>query len=257
MLHEMPYHPLFFDTPGPTRFQKLKHKFGGSKKKVMEYLGSKYTPEQLTKLKYDWNFFAREEQLIPAIWKRMQPMLTAQKTLKIDGKMRTINYPPEWDDSPKSRTPSGEYVPWSWKTLLWRCGRGFGKTKSGSEGCRQATHEYEMTEIAYLGKVTTPDVKETMAERGLVACSPEWELKRLMKDGEMYGWNRSDNSIRWLNEAVARAYTAQDGENLRGPQHQLCWIDEAASMKNFDAVWKQLQMMNRMKRPEKSWWWPR
>jgi phage terminase large subunit-like protein len=115
---------------------------------------------------------------------------------------------------PSQIAPAGD-----WSIFLILAGRGFGKTRSGSEwvleqvsaGCRR---------IAIVG-ATSADTRDVMieGESGILHCSPDWNRPT---------YEPSKRRLTWPNGAIALAFSAEEPHRLRGPQHD-AWCDELAS----------------------------
>lgn len=138
-------------------------------------------------LLYDWNFWARDNQLPPA----------------------------------------GEWLVW-----LLLAGRGFGKTRTGAEFVRARVERGEARRIA-LVSATAADVRDTMIEgpAGLLAVFPEHERPL---------YEPSKRRVTFASGAVATAYSADEPDRLRGPQHDTAWCDELAAWRYPDAAWDNL-----------------
>ncbi len=152
-----------------------------------EYLSS-LSPAVLAKLKYDWDFWARPNQL-----------------------------PPE-----------GE-----WNTWLVLAGRGFGKTRMGSEWIRKKAKENPGCRIALVAE-TAADARDVMilGDSGLVNVDPE-----LTADS----WSPTNRRLTWPNGSQAWCYNATEPDQLRGPQHHFAWVDELAKFRYAQELWDQVQ----------------
>ena len=127
---------------------------------------------------------------------------------------------------PNQLPPKGDW--WIWLLLA---GRGFGKTRSGAEFVRARIEAGLASRVALVGP-TASDVRDVMieGESGLLAvasddCRPIYES--------------SKRRLVWPNGAVALAFSADEPERLRGPQHDLAWCDEFASWR-YAASWDNL-----------------
>jgi len=112
--------------------------------------------------------------------------------------------------------PLGDYRTW-----LVLAGRGFGKTRIGSEYVRSKVEAGEASRIALVGR-TTADVRDVMVEgeSGILAVCPPWNRPR---------YEPSKRKLTWPNGAIATTYSADQPDLMRGPQHDLAWTDELAS----------------------------
>jgi len=99
-------------------------------------------------------------------------------------------------------------------------GRGFGKTRVGSETTRQMI-EVE-PRIALVGP-TAADVRDVMVEgeSGILSVFPP---------SQRPVYEPSKRRVTFHNGAMATLFSAEEPDRLRGPQHGWAWIDEPASM---------------------------
>lgn len=141
---------------------------------------------ELQALEYEWDFFARRNQL----------------------------------------QPEG-----AWRTWLVLAGRGFGKTRTGAEAVRAWVESGRYGRIALVAP-TAADARDVMVEgeSGLMAICPPWNKPR---------YEPSKRRLTWPNGAQATAFSADEPERLRGPQHDGAWCDELASW-NYPEAWDML-----------------
>ncbi len=87
--------------------------------------------------------------------------------------------------------------------------------------------------IALIGE-TEHDVREVMIEgpAGLLRVSPR---------SERPSWMASRRRLEWPNGAIGFAFSAEDPEQLRGPQFDAAWCDELAKWRHVDATFDMLQ----------------
>jgi predicted phage terminase large subunit-like protein len=128
-----------------------------------------------------------------------------------------------------------------WNTWLILAGRGSGKTRAGSEWVRKAKDWH--SRIALVGE-TAADVRDVIiqGESGILETSPPW-------DRPIY--NASRREVRWANGSVAKLYSGEEPDQLRGPQHEIAWLDELAKFRYPDETWANLQLGLRLGK------WPR
>ncbi len=121
--------------------------------------------------------------------------------------------------------------PWDWRTWLILAGRGFGKTRTGSEWVRNAIHKYA---IVNLVGATADDARDIMVEgeSGILAVCPNDERPRYLK---------SSRQLNWPNGAKSLIFTADEPDRLRGKQHMAVWGDELASWRYEDS-WVQMRL---------------
>lgn len=121
--------------------------------------------------------------------------------------------------------------PGEWSTWVIKAGRGFGKTRSGSEWVIEKAYQYPGCHIALVGR-TVADVRKVMVGgiSGILACSPPWFKPE---------YNPSLRLLTWPNGTTATTYSADVPDQLRGPQHSFAWADERAAWQ-YDDAWDQL-----------------
>ncbi len=126
-----------------------------------------------------------------------------------------------------------------WTTWLMLGGRGAGKTRLGAEWVRAQANgippyaDRRAMHIALVGE-TEQDVREVMIDgpAGLLRVSPRRERPL---------WVRSRRRLEWPNGAIGHAFSAEDPEQLRGPQFDAAWCDELAKWRYADAAFDMLQ----------------
>ena len=119
----------------------------------------------------------------------------------------------------------------SWHTWLILAGRGWGKTRVGSEQVR-AWQEMGFSRFALVGQ-TPAEVRDVMieGESGILACSPPWNMPK---------FEPSKRKLTWPNGAFAMTYSAENPDLLRGPQHEKAWVDELAKFQYITETWDNL-----------------
>lgn len=142
--------------------------------KIMEGL-------DLEKLRYDWSFWGRPEQIPPR-------------------------------DS-------------SWKIFAIVAGRGFGKTRAGAEWVHRMAMENPGCRIALVGR-TAADARDVIVsgESGILGahCDP----------AEMPTYSPANRKVTWPNGSIAQTFSSEEPAQLRGPQFNFAWADEAAAWKH-------------------------
>lgn len=115
----------------------------------------------------------------------------------------------------KQKLPPGEWSGW-----LVLAGRGFGKTKSGSETVRQLVESGRYGRLALIAE-TAADCRDVLVEgdAGILAVSPPW-FKPL--------YESSKRRLTWPNGAIATLYNGTEPDQLRGPSHDFVLMDELA-----------------------------
>jgi phage terminase large subunit-like protein len=134
----------------------------------------------------------------------------------------------EWQPHPHQVPPP---PPWKYWFLL--AGRGAGKTEAGARYVDAYARRNPGHRIAIIAP-TLGDARETCVrgESGLIQANPSIR------------YNVNAGILTWPNGAQARtfgAFTPEDVERLRGPQHHLVWCDEIAAWRYLDDVWKMME----------------
>ena len=126
---------------------------------------------------------------------------------------------------PDQIAPPGE-----WSFWLMLAGRGFGKTRSGSEW----VHEKVAAGVSRIALVaaTAGDVRDVVVEgpSGILATAPRHNRPE---------YEPSKRRLTWPSGAVATTYSADEPERLRGPEHDLAWADELGAWR-YPEAWDQL-----------------
>ena len=127
---------------------------------------------------------------------------------------------------PKQTPPPGD-----WRVWLILAGRGFGKTRTGAEYIREAVTVGTARHVALIGP-TAADVRDTMieGESGLLAVFPPDQRPK---------YEPSKRRVTFRNGAVATAFSADEPDRLRGPNHDLAWADELAAWR-YPEAWDML-----------------
>ena len=136
--------------------------------------------------------------------------------------------------------------PEPWSEWGLRSGRGFGKTKTGSNwlGIEAAL---DPGSYNFVVAPTDDDVKEVCFKgpTGLYACIPPQLIVHT---------DNSLPSIKLWNGAIIRGFAAQSPERLRGPQSNRAWLDEIASWSKPKLAWDNLIFGLRLgKKPQLVW----
>lgn len=131
--------------------------------------------------------------------------------------------------------------PGDWNTWLVLAGRGFGKTRMGSEWIREnvcgdsplAPPPSGWRRIALVAE-TAADARDVMVlgDSGILACHP----KDMRPE-----WSPTNRRLTWPNGVEAWVYNATEPDQLRGPQHHAAWVDELAKFRYMQETWDQLQ----------------
>lgn len=135
---------------------------------------------------------------------------------------------------PKQLPPEG---PWS--TWLVLAGRGYGKTRVGAEWLREEI--CGPTPMAAGKRRRVAIVAETSADARDVCVEGESGLLSVHPKDFRPLYEPSKRRLTWPNGAVGSLYNATEPDQLRGPQHDAAWCDEAAKWKYGPDTWDMLQ----------------
>ena len=129
--------------------------------------------------------------------------------------------------------PSQLPPPGDWNTWVMKMGRGAGKTWAGANLTNELAETSGAKRIALIGG-TAADVRDTMIEgqSGILStasswCRPEYEP--------------SKRRLSWPSGAIATAFSSEESDRLRGPEHDFCWADELAAWSNPIDTWNMMQ----------------
>ncbi len=146
----------------------------------------------------------------------------------------------DWDflGRPSQLPPDGD-----WDVWLVNAGRGFGKTRTGAEMVNKWAEKIPY--IALVGR-TAADVRDVMilGDAGIMATAKPW-FRPVHYPGR--------SCVIWPNGAIAKSYSAEKPESLRGPSFNAAWCDEIAVWRTpkgnsaAEAAWDMLQFGMRVK----------
>jgi phage terminase large subunit-like protein len=137
---------------------------------------------------------------------------------------------------PSQLAPEGD-----WTTWLIQAGRGFGKTRIGSEWLAEQASCNPNTRWAILAP-TFGDARDTCVEgeSGVLTV-----LRRYGTLREKNGWNRSIGEIHLNNGSYIKCFSADEPDRVRGFNGHGAWVDEYGAFKNSDSL-TQLQFALRL-----------
>lgn len=136
----------------------------------------------------------------------------------------------ESDWSTKAR-PEQLPPPGDWSIWLLLAGRGFGKTRSGSEWTHSlARHASRIALVA----ATAADARDVMVEgeSGILATAPNHARPE---------YEPSKRRLTWPNGAQATMFSSEEPDRLRGPQFSFAWADELCAWTRARETWDMLQ----------------
>lgn len=130
---------------------------------------------------------------------------------------------------PEQQPPAGD-----WRVWAVVAGRGFGKTRAGAEWVRALAEAQPWLRVALVGA--------TLAEARAVMVEGEAGLLNIAAPAQRPHFEPSLRRLSWRNGARAFLYSAEEPEQLRGPEHHVAWCDELAKWPDAETVWMNLQM---------------
>jgi phage terminase large subunit-like protein len=146
----------------------------------------------------------------------------------------------------------GQQAPASdWSTCVVMGGRGFGKTRAGSEwivslvkgtGTRTCPHSAsEGTHNKYMSPPRIALVGATLAEaRRVMVEGPSGLLE--VAGPWIREWRPSLGTLKFRDGAVATLFSGASPQQLRGPEHDFAWCDELAKWEKARESWDMLQL---------------
>mgnify|MGYP003531811726 FL=1 len=155
--------------------------------------------------------------------------LKLEKLRRLEAAVEAVRFDWSRRARPDQLTPADGALPW--RVWLLLAGRGFGKTRTGAEHIRAKVASGAAKRIALVAR-SAADVRDVIVEgeSGLLAVS---------HPSERPTWEPSKRRLTWPNGAIATTYSADEPDQLRGPQHDYAWADELAAWRYPDA-WDQL-----------------
>lgn len=134
------------------------------------------------------------------------------------------------DDWRTKARPSQLAPPGDWSIWLQLAGRGYGKTRSGVEWVRQKILA-GCSRVAVVAP-TAADCRDVLVEgpSGFLATAPRYDRPT---------YESSKRRLTWKTGAIAALYSAEEGERLRGPEHDCAYCDELATWADF-TTWDNL-----------------
>lgn len=135
-----------------------------------------------------------------------------------------------------------------WDNWLILAGRGFGKTRAGSEWVRaNMCGDTPLTggkwrHIAVIAE-TAADARDVMVGDGKAPSDPNAGSGILQVHPKDFcpKYEPSKRRLTWPNGAAATLYNAVEPDQLRGPQHDAGWCDELCKWRYQQETWDQLE----------------
>jgi phage terminase large subunit-like protein len=123
----------------------------------------------------------------------------------------------------------------NWDIWFLTAGRGFGKTRAGSEFVRSVMETTPGCQVGIIGQTigAARDVCMEDPKSGLLACTPPDLIEK---------YNRSLGQLHFKNGSRARLFGATDPERLRGFQSHYLWMDEMCAFEKAEETFDMAMM---------------
>lgn len=143
-----------------------------------------------------------------------------------------LTYAWEFWARPEQLLPPGQ-----WSTWLLNAGRGFGKTRCGSEAVREWVNSGVM-KMGLVGQ-TAADIRDVIVEgpSGVLSVFPPSERPL---------YEPTKRRITFSTGATATTFSADQPDTLRGFQAEKYWLDEFCKFESPAELWDQVQLSLRM-----------
>ncbi len=167
------------------------------------------------------------------IFAKLPPKFQAQlRTLLTELARAGLEQSWEWWARPQQMAPPGDWVTW-----VIMSGRGFGKTRAGSEWVIQKARDFPGCRIALIA-AKPEDYRNFMIEgpAGIVTVSPP--------DFQAH-YHASLAKITWPNGSEAHCFSDKSPDSLRGPNNDFAWVDEFGKFRYQKEVWENLRFTMR------------
>ena len=141
-----------------------------------------------------------------------------------------------WDfwGRPNQMPPTEDWAIW-----LILAGRGFGKTRTGSEWVRSIA--CGSTPLAAGTSKRIALIAETAADARDVLVEGESGILAVHPPAFRPTYEPSKRRLTWPNGAIATLFNGTEPDQLRGPQFDAAWIDELAKYRYAQETWDMLQ----------------
>ena len=185
---------------------------------------------------------AELERLSPADLARLETVLEQAVQDREAGKVPWLCDAPDCDGQPHTGRPgrharaSQRPPDWQWDVWLALAGRGFGKTRLGSEWAIRKARSQERGALVGPTAADTRDIL-VQGESGILACAPA-TFRPV--------YEPSKRRLTYPNGAIQMCYSADEPDRLRGPQHHYGWFDEMAAWRYIQEAWDMAQLGMRL-----------
>lgn len=123
--------------------------------------------------------------------------------------------------------------PGSWSYWMVKAGRGFGKTRTGSETLRQKIKD---------GVKQANIIVRTVGDIEKVLIRSSGGILKVCPDDERPIWIANKREFQWPGGAISFVFSAEEPDSLRGPECEFLWCDELASWRYGQESWDNAMM---------------
>ena len=128
----------------------------------------------------------------------------------------------------------------NWYCWLVLAGRGFGKTRMGVEWIKTCVEGDSPLKAPINAPRHIALIAQTQADGRDVIIEGDSGFLANCRASFRPKYEISKRKLVWPNGIVAHLYSADEPDQLRGPQHHLAWGDELAKWKNGEECWSNL-----------------
>lgn len=139
----------------------------------------------------------------------------------------------------RTRARAAQIPPEDFSVLLALAGRGAGKNWMASNYVAEQAASGAVKRVALVGS-TANDVRYVMVEgeSGVLAAARAAGVKVDYEPGK--------GLLTWPSGTIARCFSADTPDQLRGPEHDLAWCDELAAWRRAEETWSNLLLTLRI-----------
>jgi len=139
----------------------------------------------------------------------------------------------------RSRARTAQIPPEDFSILLLLAGRGAGKNWTASNYCNEQAAAGAVKRLALVGATAT-DTRYVMAEgeSGILAAA--------RAAGVSVNYEPGKGQITWPSGCIARMFSADVPDSIRGSEHDLAWADELAAWTKPEEAWGNLMFTMRV-----------
>jgi phage terminase large subunit-like protein len=139
----------------------------------------------------------------------------------------------------RTRARLAQIPPEHFSILLLLAGRGAGKNWTASNYCNEQAASGAVKRLALVGATAT-DTRYVMVE------GESGILSAARAAGVSFDYEPGKGQISWPSGCIARMFSADQPDSIRGSEHDLAWADELAAWRRIDETWQNLLLTMRI-----------